>query len=897
MSKIFVSCSLVVPKSLFARFRVVLLWIVTLFSSITWAESGLLSRSVEVDIPRQAMEAALLEFGRQTNTQVLMDSQTVAKLLSVGVRGQFLLGDALQELLSSTDLVFQVRGANSIMILPGHSHRPSSSVELDGLFATIDESPESEELNSQAIPTDIVLEEEPVPVIPPARDAPERTIEEIIVTATKRESSARDLALTLNVLTGEDMEKASLEDMDDIVDAVPGLSMVTGEADSLVGQSRSITIRGIAASAGQVGTVGVFLDETPFSDSYKPVTAVDLYPFDLGGVEVLKGPVGTLFGGSALNGAMRFLPKKPQFGEWEAKTFAELRAIEQGEAAITYGAALNAPIFDRDDIAARLVWTQRASPGYVDSINQSYMERDANYSDQKSWRGLLGWEISSDLSVEIMHVDQSTYLNGSSLIDPQYEPNLEFDGFPQPNQSTSSYQLTQIKSEWSAFSWADLVIIGSYSDKELDAVFDATYAYGTSDPSESLLGGTLNSKGQPTSQEIRLVSTGDGHWDFLVGVFNYRFNTDLYSEIIAAGSIVPAPGSFPIPVGISPISNFVSDNGVTASQSEEEGVVTEKAIFGEVNWRFLPGWEFNAGIRAFRFSYDITSELAGPLCAQTDPDCIESGGRSIRYLQATESGVSPKFALKWEPNSNLLTYLSLARGFRFGGVNAGFSPEVPESYESDALWNAELGVRADWFGRSLVTDVTAFIIDWRDAQFSTVASNNIDTYTDNVGRVNGRGLDAQLQWMTPIPQLGVTLSAAYADIKTAEDYTSPGGQTTPKGRRWPRAPQWQTTAAINWSQQIGSFDFTAAVSHGYFDTALQSFVQSSNPIIFGYSTYGLQINLTPLVEGSWWPDLNLNVNNVTDKRGLTGVQTPPNGAVYHNYTTPRSYTMRLTWSF
>ncbi|SEP74401.1 TonB-dependent Receptor Plug Domain [Solimonas aquatica] len=173
--------------------------------------------------------------------------------------------------------------------------------------------------------------------LPPTAERHATQLESITVTATKREASVRSLASSVSALSGQNMEKSGLRDVDDIVAQVPGVNIWDLQNGTT---PKRITVRGISSELGTAATTGVFLDETPFNDPVAPLSVLDMNPFDLYSVEVLKGPVGTLFGGSGLNGAIRYIPEPPAFGEWQAKFFGEVGSIHQGGVSQTYGGAV-----------------------------------------------------------------------------------------------------------------------------------------------------------------------------------------------------------------------------------------------------------------------------------------------------------------------------------------------------------------------------------------------------------------------------------------------------------------------------------------------------------------------------------------------------------------------------
>lgn len=729
---------------------------------------------------------------------------------------------------------------------------------------------------------------------PPATEEAAR-LDDVVVTATKRETSARDIAGTVSAISGEDLANMGAQDVEDIVASVPGVNLVDERSGIQPNSVKRITIRGISAGQNQVDTVGVFIDETPFTDPFQPLSSGDINPFDIGQVEVLKGPVGTLFGGSALNGAIRYLPEAPMLGEWQGKAFAEWRTFKYGGGAPVFGAMINAPLLGRDDLALRVVGMDRETAGYVDSVNQVYKAKDVNSVDQQNLRAILRWTPLSRLDASLMFIHQDTLSEDFATSTANRDGRYESTASPQPSPSRVAYDLWQLKGSW-AFDWADLVVIASQSEKRLDAIFDQSGSLRPNPPA-SLLYTDYTSTGKPSSQEVRLVSPSGGDWDWLAGIFNSKYEVDFFGAVTAGqGTLPPALGGLPLPLPV------VDANGAVVGYTANRGTVGERAAFGELSWRFAPDWQLTGGLRAYRFNYDVVVTFEGPICVATDPACVGMLLHTDIPLANEEHGVSPKLSIKWDVSGDFMVYATGARGFRFGGVNPVSHPEIPRTYGSDTLWSYEIGTRTQWLDNTVIGDLTAFYIDWSNAQFQTTTSDGLGfAFTDNVGAVEGRGVEGQLIWLTPLPGVKLTATAAYADIATAEDFTSgspASSMTVPAGTPWPRAPKWQATTMLEWNDVLGPALFGIGATHSYQGEALQNFGDQGNVVIFGYSLLGLQFTAKPLDKG-WWPELAVNVNNLTNVRGLNYSFDGAGGlgAPVRTYNAPRNISARLTFNF
>ncbi|HZP12420.1 MAG TPA: Plug domain-containing protein, partial [Nevskiaceae bacterium] len=176
--------------------------------------------------------------------------------------------------------------------------------------------------------------------LPAATEASGATqLQEVVVTSTKRVTPLRKIAGTVNVLSGEDLEREGIQSLDQIVQQVPGVNL-TDEGTG--GQQKRVTIRGISTPLGANATAGTLLGDIPFSDPFLPKVQLDPNPFDMATVEVLKGPQGTLFGGTGLNGLIRYVPELPQLDGVHVKYYTQFLSYPgNGGSAWNYGAVLN----------------------------------------------------------------------------------------------------------------------------------------------------------------------------------------------------------------------------------------------------------------------------------------------------------------------------------------------------------------------------------------------------------------------------------------------------------------------------------------------------------------------------------------------------------------------------
>lgn len=204
----------------------------------------------------------------------------------------------------------------------------------------------------------------------PARPAEENAAQRIVVTASKRLESQREVAGTVSVLDGTDLERRGARDQEDILKLAPGVQFNKGDV-----ANNTITIRGIGThtanegAGAQQGPTGSYIEDVPMASPLGKGTVQDPLTWDLDRVEVLRGPQGVLFGSGSLGGAVRYLYNKPRLGQFEASVKGEYAKVTQGASDFSVYGMLNAPLsataalrvvaFDRRDPGSSTTWGPR----------------------------------------------------------------------------------------------------------------------------------------------------------------------------------------------------------------------------------------------------------------------------------------------------------------------------------------------------------------------------------------------------------------------------------------------------------------------------------------------------------------------------------------------------------
>ncbi|WP_166250715.1 TonB-dependent receptor [Solimonas terrae] len=729
-------------------------------------------------------------------------------------------------------------------------------------------------------------------VTTPATEEPatnDAQIAEVVVTATKRAQPVREIPATIAVLSGEKLEREGVQNIEQIVAMVPGVNL-TDEGTG--GTPKRVTIRGISAGTGTNLTTGTLIGDIPFSDPFAPKVQLDPNPFDIATVEVLKGPQGTLFGGTGLNGMIRYVPEAPELDRFHVKYYTQFASYPgNGDSGWNYGAMINVPFAD-NTAALRLVGFHRDQPGYVDDTYND--RRDVNSALQYGLRGILAWQPDERWKISLMGAMQRTDDYDLSYADNP-DGRLEHGNSPRPSPGESRYVLGNLAIERD-FDWGDVISQTSYVQKNFNIFLEASRAVGGQLP---LLSGADDNHSKSVIQELRAVSApDDGPWKWLAGAFYYDMN--LY-DCAEAGAAQDLP-TLPVPE----ILNGLLANPCPGNAGKLSGQLDiaqllgdlelqEQALFGELTREFGEHWEATLGARAYRIRTTGTVSFAGLIYAlQNNLMAGEHSG------DASENGISPKASIVYHPSKDLRFYFTASRGFRFGGPQLASSTpttKIPETYKSDSLWNYELGVRSDWFRHALIADASIYLLDWKNAQVYQMTSPPVSIgYLDNVGGARGKGAEVSLSYLPPfLDGLSLDVAASWNRTRTTAAFTAGDGTVVPVGSPWPLAPRWQTSTTLAYVQPVLSWQLGASVRHTYLGDACNTITCTAR--VFGYQTWDVNLFATP-DEGSYWPQLSVTLANLTDKRGFSNITTnpAPAGDTY-DYIAPRSLVLRLSGNF
>ena len=870
---------------------------------VAQARAALLERRVALDLKAQSIHGALLELARISGVQMLIRDGGLQQKPMPGLRGEFTLREALTVILGDSGYAFQQVNEATIGIVPP-AQQHTEREPLDDIL----------ELAAAVGPADTGnAADDPLPTIPvpdrpgpaptasvePARDRPQ--LEEIVVTATKREQSAREIPVSIDAMLGADLEKTGAREMKDFLKEVPGIALLEPSGD----KPAKISIRGVGPTDGANQTSGILLDDVPLTDPYGTFPIADPDPFDMHTVEILKGPQGTLFGASALNGAIRFVQNKPELGEWSGRGFAELLSIHEGGTEPTYGAVFNAPI--GESAALRASGVLQHTPGVIDFVTPGN-PRKADGDDVEKWIGrvLARWEATEKLSLNASFMRQQRHIEESGFT-TNFEGRLERDNAPTASPTTVKFGVYTLDARYD-LGWASLVSQTSYQTKQIDLALDATYTLlnRAAELGVSVAQARQDLDARGYLQEFRLVSNDDGPWNWLAGVYMNRYSADINTDLFVANTGVLMPL----------LSGLLGDNAILQAVTTPNGIslanqnfhplrADDRAVFGEISRTFLDDFTLTLGGRYYKVSLSGDTTTRGVINLAVKQQLVTN-----KYIEVADQGFSPKVALTWQASDDVMVYANASRGFQYGGVNIqvanlSIASDAHQTFKSSILWNYELGVRSDWLDRTLRADLTLFHIDWQKPQVFQAddsATGLNGAYIDNVGAARGNGLEGTLRYLTPVPGLSVKLAGSYIRMETATEFSTAAGDVVPAGVDMPLAPRVQASASLNYADLLGSWLVSADLGAQYQGKAYNNVEHDFE--VFDYSIVNLSLGLAR-PDLPWAPAFSIVAGNLTDRRAttgingssqsLTGILTGSDPPV--TYTRPRWISLRVTMEF
>jgi len=673
------------------------------------------------DIGPQALATALNEFARQSHEEIFFTPEVVSLKRSSGVHGVMEPTAALKILLKDLGLSFSITPAGAVVVgtagvsfSPQTTSAPPTAADSSRNIATRSSLQLAQAPPGPSAGAAAVAEQRP------STTQQDAVLQEVIVTAQKREERLRDVPVPVTAINAQALVESNLFRLQDYYQEVPGLNF---SQDSRGGTS--IAIRGVTTGAYVTPTTGITIDDVPYGSSnviaaYSPTPEVD--PDEIARIEVLRGPQGTLYGASSIGGLIKYVTIDPSTDALSGRIQIGGSTIRNGpNAGYNVSGAINVPL--SDTLAIRANGFTHKEPGYIDNVLTG--QRGANDVTTDGARLAALWRPSESANLKVSALVQRTRSDGSSeveilpgLSDLQQSYLGGFGGYDRKLQAYSANLTARIGA-------AEFTSITGYSKADVAGSFDLSALLGNLTNNLFGVGGVGWAEDNTTkkvTQEFRLSMPLGGRLDWLFGVFYTHENMDA-----VGGQVLVNPVTFV--------------RGLQAELQQLTQTYQEYAAFTDLTFKITNRFDVQVGGRESHNNQAYEVVTSGPLVpvffSQPSPLIApeaDSSDNSFTYL------VTPR--LKLTPAAML--YARFASGYRPGGPNDVQDPTAPRSFAPDKTQNYEFGTKDDFLDHRLSLDASVFHILWRDIQLSLNDAKTGVGYTGNGSRAKSDGVEVSV---------------------------------------------------------------------------------------------------------------------------------------------------------
>jgi outer membrane receptor protein involved in Fe transport len=734
-------------------------------------------------------------------------------------------------------------------------------------------------------------------------------LEEIIVTARKREENLQTVPISVQALGEERLSQLKVNEFTDYVKFLPSIAYTSAGPGFSLPYFRGVASGENNNHSGPSPSVGIYFDEQPITTIQG---ALDIHIYDVARIEALAGPQGTLFGASSQAGTIRIITNQPDSSGFEAGYGVEGNYVQEGDAGYLFEGFVNIPVSSA--AAVRLVGWARHDAGYLDNVagtrtfptsqicmsNASQTpagcertpvraEDDYNDVDTYGARAALRVDLNDEWSITPSVMAQSQDANGSFGYDPAvgelelhtYYPTFTEDEFVQA-------ALT-VQGKIGNF---DIVYAGAYLTR--DVIVDADYSdyaffydtYYTEYCAENPLGETcwdwggqfVNDNGDfinPSqfihgtdgytmqSHELRVASPKDNRFRVVAGLFWQDFEHEIFQRY----QINDLATDISVPLWDDTI-------WLTNQLREDES----QAVFGELSFDFTDKLTGTAGIRYYEYDNSLRGffgfnenyyDALGTAQCFSD---VQYNGSPCTNLDANvdDSGNVPKFNLTYRFDDAKLVYATYSEGFRPGGVNRNDG----SPYDADFLKNYELGWKTTWSDGRVRVNGAVFHEEWDDIQYAFLPPGGVGlTVIRNVGAAEIDGIEADVGW-APSDAIVVSGGFTWLDAALTEDYVQDPeeGPLAFKGDRLPVTAEFKANVTGRYTFPLGDFGAYSQVAIVYNGDSYADLTRDDRAFTGLQDDYTIVDLAFGLSRGSWALDFYLG--NAFDELERTNTGVP-----------------------
>jgi iron complex outermembrane receptor protein len=695
------------------------------------------------------------------------------------------------------------------------------------------------------------------------------TVEEVVITASKTGENVREIAGSVSAITGAQLSAIGAQSAEDYLTRTPGVVF-----NVIQPGFSTVTIRGVNTNTGfgslSQGTTGIYINDIPLTDPFFSAGTPDIDTFDVDHIEVYRGPQGTLFGSASMGGAVNYVAQTPNLSAMQmgAETF---QSWTEGadEMNSSYRVMLNAPILD-GKFAIRLTGAYRSDAGYVDNTGTG--KEDANDTTIAGGRFQAAWQPFDGTKLTWLSLYQKIDSADAGYVNPDIGDLKKDPKMPEPSENTIVINSLRLEQD---LPFGTLTAIASRHRKVSTALLDAKQfeLFGFDSPAADE---NIRVKGE--SYEVRLAGEKGRPLQWLVGAMYAKNEESIVENIIANNSGAVADAIF------GPGAAAALTDGDSWGITRGELSAKEMAVFGEASYTFAERLKVTLGGRLFKTETGQDTYGFGLLYAAFINGQVVNDPPPVSQK---EDGFNPKAAISFDIRPGAQVYALASKGYRFGGTNVNPDPLLPTSYQSDSLWNYEVGLKSEWLDRRLIVDASLFRINWSDIQLTIITPQGTAGLV-NAGDAEINGAELSASWRSG----GFTANTSVTYLDAAlSSVTNPLAGVSP-GTKLPAASEWQVASTVRY-QFDTPYDPYVSLSHRFAsETAgyLQQFA-ARDPKVGGYNIFDLRAGMT-LGE----VQLAAYVNNLTDERAVLSDSYNALGDDLKYYINrPRTVGVSISW--
>lgn len=668
-----------------------------------------------------------------------------------------------------------------------------------------------------------------------------KKIEKIMVKGQKIDRTLQDTPASVVVLTSQTIENENLNDFFDVLARTPNASGTDGSGFNI----RGIDAFGVT-DGGSGGLASVYVDGAPVP--FRMMQQGAFSTWDIGQVEILRGPQSTLQGRNSLAGAV-VMKTRDAVQEYDFKARVGMGEYGTKEAAVAFGGGLI-----EDELAFRVSAEKRDFDGYNTNVGTG---KESDHDNNEFYRAKLRYtpsalpEFEAQLSFMHSENDKGVPWVAEQSGDAAFPINNIYDDryvyLDSPTFETTDTDLYilnidyDISDEWSFTS------ITTYSDAQYGYEWDGDASL--LQP-QSVLTDTRTD--ETSTQELRFTYEGEK----LTGLIGFYYSDlDVFDksggergitfEQLGVRTLLTAPAEFgglglPDVLADQVLQFYAGADPVFIGQSSDfTQKVKTKALFADFTYEINDAWDIFAGLRYDKeeqsngtladiyITDETQSALPNPSSFAADPLLAQLIAGINQQLYAMADGASgdepvedasfsawlPKLGLTYRFNDDVSSSFTIQKGYRSGGVGTNIAQATAFTFDPEYTWNYEFALRSVWLDDSLVVNTNVFYLDWTDQQVSVhLSGNQYDRETRNVGESHVQGIETEISYELS-PTMNVYGGIGYSKTEFDEFSASFNGEEQNyNGFSFAGAPEWTALFGFDYANDNG---FIANINASY----------------------------------------------------------------------------------